>query len=119
MTLVKLTIPAFAGLLLALPVTAQDTIATQTNEAAQEAAKSAPMIIAQVNGLVCDFCAQALKKVFNKEQGDAVKDLTIDLDKGHVLIAMNPGQTLSDDVVKDLIRKSGYSLVGIERAGGA
>jgi len=32
-----------------------------------------PTIVATVNGLVCDFCAQALKKVFQKEE--AVKAL--------------------------------------------
>ena len=29
-------------------------------------------IVAKVNGLVCDFCAQALKKVFKKEITDLV-----------------------------------------------
>lgn len=74
-------------------------------------------ITAKVNGLVCDFCAQALRKVFKKEE--AVNNILVDLDKGHVLIALKPGQTLEDERVMKLIRKSGYSLVSIERNGGA
>ena len=77
----------------------------------------APTIVAKVNGLVCDFCAQALKKVFKKE--DAVDTLNVDLDAGEVIISLKPGQTLSSERVKKLIRKSGYSLVSTERKGGA
>ena len=69
------------------------------------------VIIAKVNGLVCDFCAQALKKVFKKE--DAVEDLTVDLDAGEVRISLKDGETLADERVKKLIRKSGYSLVSL------
>lgn len=76
-------------------------------------AEDAVIVVAKVNGLVCDFCAQALKKVFKKE--DAVESLNVDLSAGEVLIALRPGQSLSDERVKKLIRKSGYSLVSTER----
>jgi pentapeptide MXKDX repeat protein len=76
-----------------------------------------PTIVATVNGLVCDFCAQALKKVFKKEE--AVKALNVDLDAGEVRIFLKEGQMLSDAVVAKLIRKSGYSLVETKREGGA
>ncbi len=75
--------------------------------------ESATVIVAKVNGLVCDFCAQALKKVFKKE--DAVESLNVDLDKAEVLIGLKAGQTLDDEKVKKLIRKSGYSLVSLDR----
>lgn len=80
-------------------------------------AADAPVIVAQVNGLVCDFCAQALKKVFKKE--DAVESLDVDLDAGEIRIALKDGETLSDDRVEKLIRKSGYALVSTTREGGA
>ena len=80
-------------------------------------APDAPLITAKVNGLVCDFCAQALKKVFKKE--DAVENLSVDLDAGEVVIILKPGGVLDDARVKKLIRKSGYSLVSLERSGGA
>jgi len=76
-----------------------------------------PTIVAKVNGLVCDFCAQALKKVFKKEE--AVASLNVDLDSGEVRIGLKDGQTLSDERVAKLIRKSGYSLVETSREGGA
>ncbi|MFK7886602.1 MAG: heavy-metal-associated domain-containing protein [Gammaproteobacteria bacterium] len=76
-------------------------------------AANAVLIVAKVNGLVCDFCAQALKKVFKKEE--AVDSLNVDLDAGEVSIALKQGQSLSDERVKKLIRKSGYSLVSTER----
>lgn len=76
-----------------------------------------PVISAKVNGLVCDFCAQALRKVFKKEA--AVEDISVDLDAGLVNINLKDGQSLEDGTVKKLIRKSGYSLVSIERSGGA
>lgn len=76
-------------------------------------AENAVIIVAKVNGLVCDFCAQALKKVFKKE--DAVESLNVDLSAGEVRVALKPGQSLSDERVEKLIRKSGYSLVSTER----
>ena len=81
-----------------------------TDEAITE---NAVVIIAKVNGLVCDFCAQALKKVFKKE--GAVESLNVDLGAGEVRIALKQGQSLEDERVKKLIRKSGYSLVSTER----
>jgi len=74
-------------------------------------------IVAKVNGLVCDFCAQALKKVFKKE--DAVETISVNLDAGEVRVFLKQGQTLSDDRLAKLIRKSGYSLVNIMHENGA
>ena len=76
-----------------------------------------PRIVAQVNGLVCDFCAQALKKVFGKEA--AVDYVNVNLNKGVVEITLKAGQQISDARVAELIRKSGYSLVATKREGGA
>jgi len=87
------------------------------SQAADVITAGAPTIVAKVNGLVCDFCAQALKKVFKKEE--AVESLNVDLDAGEVRIALKAGQTLSDERVAKLIRKSGYSLVATNREGGA
>lgn len=76
-------------------------------------AENAVVITAKVNGLVCDFCAQALKKVFKKEA--AVESLNVDLSAGDVHIALKPGHSITDERVADLIRKSGYSLVSTHR----
>jgi copper chaperone CopZ len=54
-----------------------------------------------VNGLVCDFCARALEKVFGRE--DAVSDIDVDLDEKIVTINFNDDQTLDDDTITELI----------------
>lgn len=76
-------------------------------------AEGATVIVAEVNGLVCDFCAQALKKVFKKEE--AVDSIHVDLDAGEVRVTLLDGQELADERVAKLIRKSGYSLVSTSR----
>lgn len=67
-----------------------------------------------VNGLVCDFCARALEKVFSKEV--AVKAIDVNLDTKIITINFNDGQSLSDDRVTELVLDSGYNVEGIERA---
>ncbi|MFN7056831.1 heavy-metal-associated domain-containing protein [Hyphomonas sp.] len=78
-----------------------------------EAAKG-EFVTAHVNGLVCDFCAQAIQKVFGREA--AVASVNVNLGGGVVEIAMKPGQTMDDAAITRLIRNSGYALVKIERA---
>ena len=87
--------------------------------AAQEEAPpaaSGETVTAKVNGLVCDFCAQSIRKVFGKQA--AVETVKVDLDNGEVVLGLKKGQTLDDETVGELIRKSGYALVEIKRAGG-
>lgn len=73
-----------------------------------------PAIEASVNGLVCDFCARALEKVFgNKEEVASIK---VDLDKSIVTISLNPGKTLDDSVIESLITDAGYSISQINRS---
>lgn len=79
---------------------------------AAEAAKG-EFVTAHVNGLVCDFCAQAIQKLFGREA--AVASVNVNLGGGVVEIAMKPGQTMDDASITRLIRNSGYSLVKIER----
>ena len=67
----------------------------------------------QVNGLVCDFCAQALDKVFSKR--DEVADIEVDLDNAKVVIHLNETGEIADDVLTNLITDSGYNVVGIDR----
>ncbi len=84
---------------------------------APKAAVAVPIVTAKVNGLVCDFCAQSVRKVFSKEA--AVSAVNVDLDKGEVKLTLHPGKAIDDARIKELIRKSGYALVAIEREGGA
>ena len=67
----------------------------------------------KVNGLVCDFCARSLEKVFLK-RGD-VAGIKVDLGKGLVVVAMKPGSTIDDTTLTKLITDSGYNIAAIER----
>jgi len=128
----KLMKPAFASLafcLLAAPVLADetmdhsymqhsahaDTVAEPNTDA--DPAASAQTVTAKVNGLVCDFCAQAVRKVFKKQ--DAVESVNVDLDNGEIVLGLKAGATMDDQTIEKLIRKSGYSLVSIDRGGDA
>ena len=70
-------------------------------------------IIVHVNGLVCDFCAQSLKKVFGKEE--SVNDIDVNLDTQTVTIDTKEGETINDTKIKELIEWGGYDLVKITR----
>lgn len=65
-------------------------------------------VYADVNGLVCDFCARALEKVFGKQE--AVESINVDLDTKVISIHFNEGQSLDDETIKELITDSGYNV---------
>ena len=70
-------------------------------------------IVVTVNGMVCDFCAQSLEKVFTKEE--SVNGINVSLDDQTVTVDTKDGQELSDDKIKELIEWAGYDLVEIKR----
>ena len=67
----------------------------------------------EVNGMVCDFCARALEKVFSKKQEVAAID--VDLDNGKISINFNDGANLEDSTIQKLVTNSGYDVVQINR----
>ncbi len=64
-----------------------------------------------VNGLVCDFCARALEKVFGKQE--AVNDIDVNLDNKIITIDFKDGQSLDDETITQLINDSGYNVESI------
>ncbi len=66
-----------------------------------------------VNGLVCDFCAQSIEKLFKKEK--AVHDIDVNLDISMVTIFIKSGEFMDDAKITELITQSGYSVEGIHR----
>jgi len=74
---------------------------------------AAEEVVVTVNGLVCGFCAQGLKKTFS--QIEAVSDIQVDLGEKKVTIALKEGKKISDDEVRKLITDAGYTAVTIER----
>lgn len=65
-----------------------------------------------VNGMVCAFCAQGIKKKFSTEP---VEKVEVDLDKKLVSLEFKPGKTLSDEQIQTAIKEAGYKVVKIER----
>lgn len=66
-----------------------------------------------VNGLVCDFCARALEKVFSKRP--EVDSINVDLDKALVQIFIKNEKDIDDKTLTELITDSGYNVIKIER----
>ena len=66
-----------------------------------------------VNGLVCDFCAQSIQKLFNKEE--SVKAVDINMDEGMIKIDLKDGYNMDDNLITKLITDSGYNVERIYR----
>ena len=66
-----------------------------------------------VNGLVCDFCAQSIQKLFNKEE--SVEAVDINMDEGMIKIGLKDGYNMDDNLITKLITDSGYNVERIYR----
>ncbi len=70
-------------------------------------------VVVNVNGMVCDFCAQGLKKLFGERE--EVKDIAIDLEAGTVALDFAENKTLKDEEIEKIIKDNGISVVSIKR----
>lgn len=66
-----------------------------------------------VNGMVCDFCAQSVLKVFEENEG--VENIDVNLDDALVILTMKDGATITDEEIEKNIHYAGYDLVDINR----
>jgi len=69
--------------------------------------------VAQVLGVVCDFCAKAMNKTFGKRE--EVAATYVDLDTKTLNLVFMPGQSLDDETIGDLVQKAGYKIAAIHR----
>jgi periplasmic mercuric ion binding protein len=69
-------------------------------------------IKANVNGMVCAFCAQGIEKKMRALS--QTKDVYVNLKQRLVAVEVKDGQTLANDTVKDIIKKAGYDVTSIE-----
>ena len=67
----------------------------------------------QVNGMVCAFCAQGIKKKFAENPN--VESCEVDLDKKIVEIKMKKDKKVSDDDIRKTIKDAGYTVIRVER----
>lgn len=69
--------------------------------------------VVNVNGMVCDFCAQALEKVFGKKE--EVSSIEVNLDDQTVIIHYSEGLgPLSDEEIGKAVYWAGYNIVSIQ-----
>ena len=66
-----------------------------------------------INGLVCDFCARSIEKLFKKKS--AVKNININLDEMLVTIFLKKGETINNQIINQIIIDSGYDIKEIRR----
>ncbi len=66
-----------------------------------------------VKGMVCSFCVQGVEKQFKSQ--DSVEQVIVDLHDSSVSLWLKEHQTLSDEIITDLIKDSGYNIESIER----
>lgn len=69
-------------------------------------------IKAEVNGMVCAFCAQGIDKKLRALP--QTKDVYVSLKNKIVAVELQEGQTLSETTVKDLIKDAGYDVTKIQ-----
>jgi len=83
--------------------------------AAGAAQAAVQTIKAEVNGMVCAFCAQGIEKKMRSLS--QTKDVYVNLKQKLVAVELKEGQTLSHDTVKDLVKDAGYDVTKIETVG--
>jgi copper chaperone CopZ len=88
------------------PVTAADMVAANP-------ALEGRLVEVQVNGMVCDFCAQSLTKVLQKK--DSVEKVDISLETKLMIITQAEGKTISDEEVTEAVTWAGYDIASIKR----
>lgn len=69
-------------------------------------------IKANVNGMVCAFCAQGIEKKMRALS--QTQDVYVNLKQRVVAVELKDGQTLSNDKVKAIIKDAGYDVTTIE-----
>jgi hypothetical protein len=95
---------------LGAPAFAQSVVAAPGAEATDGAG-----VLVRVNGLVCDFCTRAVEQTFKRRPEIAA--VSVDLGAKTVRLSFKPGRTLAEAKIKDLITRSGYAFVSMERFG--
>lgn len=106
MNLIKILAVAFAtAAITPLPASAQ-------SRAAQTAPIAADVVVS-VNGLVCDFCAQAIDRSFRRRA--EVNAVHVDLTEKLVTIDFRANQNLDDDTIREIITRAGYTVTNVRR----
>ena len=86
---------------------------TRTDEIDRALAAGGAPIVADVLGVVCDFCAIAMNKIFGDQP--EVAAVYVDLDTKALSLVLSPSGSLSDAAIADLAVQAGYRIAAIRR----
>ena len=74
-------------------------------------------VTVNVSGLVCDFCARAIEKVFGKQE--SIETVIVDLDAKTIVLNFKDKQNMDDTKITELVTNAGYKVVSIIHEKGA
>lgn len=80
--------------------------------AASFSASAATTLKAEVNGMVCAFCAQGIEKKLRRLP--QTQDVYVNLKERIVAVEVREGQVLAPQAVKELVKDAGYDVVSID-----
>ena len=86
---------------------------TRTKDIESALAQGGEPIVADVLGVVCDFCALAMNKIFSKRE--EVAAIYVDLDTKALNLVLVPGASMSDQTIADLAVQAGYRIADVRR----
>lgn len=75
-------------------------------------ANATQTITAQVNGMVCAFCAQGIEK--KARALPQTEDVYVNLKQKLVAVQVKEGQELTTDTITALVKDAGYDVTKIE-----
>ena len=94
-----------------------EAILTRTEDIESALAEGGEPIVADVLGVVCDFCAVAMNKIFGKRE--EVAAISVDLDSKALSLVLVPGASLSDETIAELAVQAGYRIADVRRGDAA
>jgi len=75
--------------------------------------KTDNIISINVNGMVCDFCAQSIEKVFMKRI--EVKGINVNLENQKVVIYLKNEADIENNTISTIFEDAGYTIENIDR----
>ena len=109
-----LTLIAVSIFLTSSPALANHDGSTDHSNHETTQAESQHDVVIKVDGMVCDFCAQSIKKVFGKQE--SIKDVNVNLDAGEITLDYKEGKTLDHETISKLVTDSGYTIRDMKHA---
>jgi cation transport ATPase len=87
------------------------TIIAITLFALSMSAQAAQSLKAEVNGMVCAFCAQGIEKKLRALP--QTQDVYVNLKQRIVAVEFREGQSITPQALKDLVKDAGYEVIAV------